>query len=50
MHELGIVFAMIDQLEDVAKEQHLAHIQKVTVDLGEVSGLSLIHISEPTRP
>ena len=39
MHELGIVFAMIDQLEDVAKEQHLAHIQKVTVDLGEVSGI-----------
>ena len=30
---------MIDQLEDVAKEQHLAHIQKVTVDLGEVSGI-----------
>lgn len=38
MHELGIVFALIDTLEDTAAEHNLTSIQKVTVDLGEVSG------------
>ena len=39
MHELGIVFSMIDVLEDAAKENNLDHIEKVTVELGEVSGV-----------
>ncbi len=39
MHELGVVFAMIDVLEDAARENDLTHIEKVTVDLGEVSGI-----------
>lgn len=39
MHELGIVFAMIDILEDTAKENDLTRIRKVSVDLGEVSGV-----------
>ena len=37
MHELGIVFHMRDLLEDVAREQGLVRIEKVVVDLGEVS-------------
>lgn len=39
MHELGIVFSIVDILEDTAKENNLSHIEKVTVDLGEVSGV-----------
>ena len=39
MHELGIVFHMRDLLEDVAREQGLVRIEKVVVDLGEVSGV-----------
>lgn len=39
MHELGIVFALIGTLEDTAAEHNLTSIQKVTVDLGEVSGV-----------
>lgn len=39
MHELGVVFAMIDVLEDAAREHDLTSIRKVTVDLGEVSGI-----------
>lgn len=39
MHELGVVFAMIDVLEDAAKENELTHIRAVNVDLGEVSGV-----------
>ena len=39
MHELGIVFHMVDLLEDTAREHNLTRIAKVTVDLGEVSGV-----------
>ncbi len=39
MHELGIVFHMVDLLEDVAREQNLTTIGKVVVELGEVSGV-----------
>ena len=37
MHELGIVFHIIDTLEEVGRENHLASIKSVTVELGEVS-------------
>ncbi len=39
MHELGIVFHMVDLLEDAAREHGLSRIAKVTVSLGEVSGV-----------
>ena len=58
MHELGVVFHIIDDLKAVASDNDVSSISKVTIELGEVSGvveeyltdLSLIHISEPTRP
>jgi hydrogenase nickel incorporation protein HypA/HybF len=37
MHELGIVFNIMDSLESVAKENDLTAIQSVTVEVGEVS-------------
>lgn len=39
MHELGIVFHIIDKLEEVGRENSLASIQSVTVELGEVSAV-----------
>ena len=39
MHELGVVFHMIDLLEQTAREHDLSRIEKVTVSLGEVSGV-----------
>ena len=39
MHELGVVFHMIDLLEDAAREHGLSRITRVEVDLGEVSGV-----------
>ncbi len=39
MHELGVVFHMVDLLEDVAREKGLTSIGKVVVELGEVSGV-----------
>lgn len=39
MHELGVVFSMIEVLKETAEEQGLSRIYKVSVDLGEVSGV-----------
>ncbi|MDO5119521.1 MAG: hydrogenase maturation nickel metallochaperone HypA [Coriobacteriales bacterium] len=39
MHELGIVFHMIETLEEVGQANDLTHIAKVTLNLGEVSGV-----------
>ena len=39
MHELGIVFHMIDTLEEVGRANELTSIAKVTLNLGEVSGV-----------
>ena len=39
MHELGIVFHIMDSLEEVAKENNLTRIQCVTMEVGEVSAV-----------
>ncbi len=39
MHELGIVFHLIDMVEDLGKENDLTHVGSVTLTLGEVSGV-----------
>lgn len=37
MHELGVVFKVIDNLKAVAEENQLTEISRVTLALGEVS-------------
>ena len=39
MHELGIVFHIIDSLKEVGEENHLQQIAGVTLEIGEVSGV-----------
>lgn len=39
MHELGIVFHIIRTVEDVARQNDAARIRRVTLQLGEVSGV-----------
>jgi hydrogenase nickel incorporation protein HypA/HybF len=39
MHELGIVFYMIETLEEVGAQNDLTSIRRVTLELGEVSGV-----------
>lgn len=46
MHELGLVFALQDLLEEVAAEQDLTRIYKVTVDLGQVSGVVVEQLTD----
>ncbi|MGN0660011.1 MAG: hydrogenase maturation nickel metallochaperone HypA [Emergencia sp.] len=37
MHELGIVFHIMDSLEEVGKENRLTEISSVTLEIGQVS-------------
>ena len=39
MHELGIVFHIIRTVEDVARQNGVTRIRRVTLQLGEVSGV-----------
>ncbi len=39
MHELGIVFHIIDSVEAVARENGIEKVQSVTVEVGEVSSV-----------
>ncbi len=37
MHELGVVFYVIDDVKKVAEENDVEHVHSVTIELGEVS-------------
>jgi hydrogenase nickel incorporation protein HypA/HybF len=37
MHELGVVFYVIDEIENVAKENNVKRVESVTLEIGEVS-------------
>lgn len=39
MHELGIVLYVIDEVEKVAKKNNVELVTKVTLEVGEVSGI-----------
>lgn len=39
MHEMGIVVHLAKTLDDVAKEENITKIGKVTLQVGEVSGI-----------
>lgn len=36
MHELGVVFYVIDDVEKVAKENNVQRVHSVTLEVGEV--------------
>ena len=39
MHGLGIVFHIIDSIEEVGRQNKLRRVSTVTLELGEVSGV-----------
>ena len=39
MHELGIVTYVVNAVEKIAKEQKVEKIERVTLEIGEVSGI-----------
>lgn len=49
MHELGIVFHIIDSVEEVARANQVDHVQAVVLELGEVSGVLPDYLSDCWR-
>ncbi len=39
MHELGIVLQVVEQAEDVAKQNQVQKVLRLTLEVGEVSGI-----------
>ena len=39
MHELGVVFHVIDQIEELAIENKVEHVSSVTLQIGTVTGI-----------
>lgn len=39
MHELGIIFSIIKSVEEIGAENALTKVESVTLDIGEVSGI-----------
>ena len=50
MHEMGVVFHVMDMVEDVAEENELSKVTSVTLQLGEVSGVIFSSQSEKSGP
>lgn len=46
MHELGVVFKIIDSLKEVAETNDVSRISKVTLELGEVSTVIPDYLTE----
>ena len=39
MHELGVVFHVIDSVKDVANKNNASHVNSVTLQIGTVTGI-----------
>ena len=39
MHEIGALYKMLEQVEAVAKANHVKQIKAIVIDLGELSGM-----------
>lgn len=46
MHELGIVFSIMDSLEEVARENDVGSIHSVTLQVGEVSAVIPYYLTD----
>ena len=46
MHELGTVFYVIREVEQVVEENHLTKVASVTLEIGEVSGIIPSYIKD----
>ena len=39
MHELGLTDALLRMVRDVAKKEELTHVESITLEIGELSGV-----------
>ncbi|MCL2169777.1 MAG: hydrogenase maturation nickel metallochaperone HypA [Defluviitaleaceae bacterium] len=49
MHELGIMYKVVEQVLDVVKEHHLTEVEAIVLSLGKESGVvpSYLHACYP---
>ena len=52
MHELGILNSMIHTIENVVQEQGITEVDKIVIEIGELSGIVPRYIEEcwPAAP
>ncbi len=46
MHELGVVFHVIDHVKKIAEENKVSHVNSVTIELGEVSAVIPFYLED----
>ncbi|MBQ8142728.1 MAG: hydrogenase maturation nickel metallochaperone HypA [Bacilli bacterium] len=46
MHELGIVFHIIDRVDEVAEQNHVSRVKSVTLEIGEVSTIVPVYLRD----
>ena len=46
MHELGVVFHIINEVEKVASENNVTKVNKITLEVGEVSTIVIDYFKE----
>ncbi|MCR4634042.1 MAG: hydrogenase maturation nickel metallochaperone HypA [Erysipelotrichaceae bacterium] len=46
MHELGVVFHVIDEVKQLAEENEVKHINSVTLQIGTVTGIIPDYLTE----
>ena len=49
MHELGVVFHIIDTVKEIAASNEVERISKVTLELGEVSSVIPSYLTDCWR-
>lgn len=46
MHELGVICSVLKTLEGIMEEEHLTHIEKIVLQVGELSGMIPSYVQE----
>lgn len=49
MHEVGIISAMLKQIEKIMEQEQLTHVEKIVLEVGELSGV-VPHYMEECYP
>lgn len=50
MHEIGVLYKMLEQVERVAKENEVKRIKSIEIELGELSGMLPIFFEQYYEP
>ena len=46
MHELGVAFHIISEVDKIAEENHVKSVKKVTLEIGEVSSVIPVYLQD----